>query len=140
MSKKFLNITNHPSINWPEGQMTAARTFGISVEDDPWRVLIDVPHPKIDPYASTEDVYRQVLAFLTDITEQFGPIGQGDVCLVQGEYTFVTALVSVLTNAGVTCVTATTERKVQEYPDGSVRRWFEFVQFRPYILVDALPR
>lgn len=138
--KRFFNITSHPSVNWPENQAIAAKTYDISRDDDPWRELIDLAHPKIDPSASPMDVYNQARKFLDDAKLQYGAIGPDDICLVQGEYTFVTCLVSMLTNAGVTCVTATTERKVQEFPDGSVRRWFEFVQYRPYILVDALPR
>ena len=134
----FFNISNHPSGKWTEKQMVAARTYAT---DGFEREVIDVLHPMLDPMDSGEEILKIAKQFLCDLEAEHG-IEDGDVFLVQGEYVFCMAIVSLLlaqTSKMVTCVSATTERRVSELPDGSCRRWFEFCQFRQYYVAEHLP-
>lgn len=134
----FFNISNHPSGKWTEKQMVAARTYKV---DDVEREIVDILHPVLDPLSSGKEVYNIAQELLCDIDANYG-IEDGDVFLVQGEYVFCMAIVSMLqaqTAKTVYCVSATTERRVSELPDGSCRRWFEFCQYREYVMAEHLP-
>ena len=45
---KFINYTNHPSINWSEAQLQAAKIYG---------EIIDMAFPEIDPHWDESQIY-----------------------------------------------------------------------------------
>ncbi|NPA33859.1 MAG: CRISPR-associated protein [Chlorobi bacterium] len=120
----FINLTNHPSSTWSEEQRREAEGLGGEI--------VDYPFPEVPPEASSEDVVSLAKEIFDDIMGRYGT--EGLVVLVQGEFTLTVALVSLFTKAGVMTVCATTKRVVKENPDGSITRWFQFVQFREYKL------
>jgi len=92
--------------------------------------VVDVSHPEIGPEATTSDVLaaaRELVASLPD--------GHA-YAMVQGEPTFVTAVVALLQARGIIPVASTTERVSDEQtqPDGSVRvvKVFRFRGWREY--------
>jgi hypothetical protein len=114
----FLNISNHPSVNWSEAQTYAALQFA-------GRVL-DLPFPEVPPEVDTPLVYeiaRQTVDSIPDNVTH---------AMVMGEFTLVYALVGLLREKGIIPLTATTIRLVEEFQDGSKLSRFEFVRFREY--------
>jgi len=124
MKKKprlFLNLSNHPSSEWGEEQRKAAEQYG-DIEDMPFpQVDPDADEKKIEELAEriTEEILKKAEAH--DITVHI----MGEMCL-----TF--AVVSRLTTHGIRCVSSTTERIVEQLPDGSKRTKFHFWRFREY--------
>jgi len=118
----FINFSNHPSDRWSAEQRDAAVELGGNI--------VDVPFPNIDPASSLDDVKRTALAYLDKIVNDTSE--ENYVIHVAGEMTFVYCFVSLCQSAGVLCVAATTERVVEENPDGSKTSKFRFVKFRPY--------
>ncbi len=120
----FINLTNHPSSTWGEEQRREAERLGVEI--------VDYAFPDVSPEASSEEVVSLAKEIFDDITSRYGT--EGLVVLVQGEFTLTVALVSLFVRAGIRVVCATTKRMVKENPDGSITRWFQFVQFREYKL------
>lgn len=115
----FINLTNHPSENWSEEQLEAARQYG---------EIVDLPFPIIEPFFTTKDIED-----LADITvDGIKGLDANPIVHVMGEMTFTYAIVTRLKALGVTCVASTTERLVKMMPDGKKVSEFKFVQFREY--------
>lgn len=113
----FINLSNHPSDQWSESQLKAARIYG---------TILDLPFPNITPTDSCENVYALAEDYLIKIKE----LNTG-VVHVMGELTFSFALVSLLQKNGIQCMASTSERIV-EVMDGKKIITFNFVQFRSY--------
>jgi hypothetical protein len=116
----LLNLSNHPSAQWPEKQIQAAKQIYGSVHD--------IPHPEIDPAATADDVLKLAETFYTTIREL-----DPDAIHIMGEHSFCHALIPMLQKVGYPCICSTTRRSVEHISDTEVRRKFEFVQFRSYI-------
>lgn len=117
----FLNISNHPSSNWSAEQIEAA--WQLSGE------IVDLPFPVVDP--AGDETYIAELA--DDLCTKVIEInGQNAVVHLMGEMTLTFALVQRLSIQGITCVAATTQREIMEYPDGRKESIFKFVKFRKY--------
>lgn len=118
----FLNISNHPSSNWSAEQIEAA--WQLSGE------IVDLPFPVVDP--AGDETYIAELAddLCTKVIEIVN--GQNAVVHLMGEMTLTFALVQRLSIQGITCVAATTQREIMEYPDGRKESIFKFVKFRKY--------
>lgn len=114
----FVNISNHPSADWPEEQHRAALDLAGRVED--------IPFPEVGPDWSLrrlEDEADRIAGALPPETTH---------AMVQGEFTLTAALVRRLQQKGIRCLAATTERRVERTEDGREVRSFRFVRFREY--------
>jgi hypothetical protein len=123
----LINLSNHPSKNWDEKQITQAKKqFG---------TIVDMSFPKVDP-AGDEDYIRQlaasyfknVVAIFDECTNEPYP----KVVHIQGEFTFVYAMVKNLTSSGIRCIASTTNRNATENGNGEKIVKFTFVRFREY--------
>jgi len=117
----FINISNHASPKWSAEQLQAAQALGGEIRD--------IQFPNVATLATTADV----LALADGLATQ---VGDGDVAMVQGEFTLVYATIRRLRTRDVRVVAACTERKVQETqkPDGTFEKTaiFVFAGFRDY--------
>lgn len=114
----LINLSNHPSQNWPDNQKVTAQSLFGKVED--------LPFPPIDPKADAESLQATVRDFFDQIV-----VRQPAAVHLMGEMTFTFALVNLLKDAGIPCVASTTERIVTE-EDGKKIVQFQFIQFREY--------
>lgn len=117
--KIFINLSNHPSGEWNEPQLLAAKKLG---------EIVDIPFPQIPPEASTMDVGKIAELYLELITVY------KDIAAVHlmGEMTFTFSLVKLLQRNGIKVLASTTKRNSVNNHDGSRTVVFEFVQFREY--------
>ena len=112
LEKCFINYSNHPSRDWSECQLDAAKEYG---------VIIDIPFPKVDPGDSE-------LANLIDVEFEKlrkASAGKDATIHIMGEMTLCFSLIKKLKSKGIRCVASTTKRNGY----GSN---FEFVTFREY--------
>lgn len=123
----FWNLSHHPSTGWSAAQRDAAlaATQCVEVADWPSRDLL------VDPAADTAAVIAQA----ADICERVLAAGTQHA-MVAGEPVLTWHLVRLLTEAGVHCYAATTERTTREevLPDGGIRKVaeFRFVRWREF--------
>ena len=118
----LLNISNHPSDQWPETQYSAAvEQFG-SVED--------LPFPNVPAQSGIEDVQAQAELLLQRI-KQLKP----DAVFVMGEHTLTYQIVEKLKNAGILALAVTSERIDQRLDAERSIKTFRFHRFRPYFPV-----
>lgn len=116
----FINLTNHPSENWSEEQLSAARQYGD---------IVDLPFPIIEPTFTKADI----LFLVKESTDAIMAIKDGETVVhVMGEMTFTHNLVNALKDAGITCLASTTERNTIMLPDGRKISDFKFIKFREY--------
>ena len=119
----LLNLSNHPAGKWSDSQTkTAKEQFG---------VILDLPFPKIDPSASSDQLLDLADQFILKINEIKKEHQDNITVHVMGEMTFTFALVKKLKTAGIQCIASTTNRLVEE-KEGKKIVQFEFVQFRKY--------
>ena len=118
----FINHTNHPSSRWEEGQRRAAERDGM---------IVDVPFPVIPADGEEEEVRR-----LAEENAHAILAYRPSAVLVQGEFSYTFALVSILKEAGIPTLSACSERHVTERTDENgetVRESrFAFRRFRSY--------
>ena len=118
----FVNHTNHPSANWGEDQMKAAKEYGD---------IVDIPFPNVDPHYGTVEVYELA-------KEEFNKIMEYDprAVLCQGEFVYVCKMAELLKKAGVKVLAACSERVVTETVDENGKdiktSVFTFVRFREF--------
>lgn len=121
--RNFINYTNHPSVNWSEAQRQAAQIYG---------EIMDMDFPEIEPHWNESQVFslayqqaRQIIAL------------KPAAVLVQGEFTFSYALISLLQQAGIrvlaACSQRCTESVINEKQETIRRSVFKFVRFRQYL-------
>lgn len=121
--RNFINYTNHPSANWSEAQRQAAQIYG---------EIMDMDFPEIEPPWNESQVFslayqqaRQIIAL------------KPAAVLVQGEFTFSYALISLLQQAGIrvlaACSQRCTESVINEKQETIRRSVFKFVRFRQYL-------
>jgi hypothetical protein len=122
----LINISNHPSSDWPGNQKNAALiVFG---------EITDIRFPYIDP-ASGPDVIMvvahkyadQCFQQLNNITMEQYP----HAVHIMGEMTFCFTLVSLLQRRGIRCLASTTERIVSQNGNQKSSE-FRFIRFRDY--------
>lgn len=119
----LLNLSNHPSANWPEAQRQAAL--------NQYGEIQDIPFPHIPPDADTDDVRQIVEEYEVRIRKLAVEAPRLTVHLM-GELTFTHMLVNRLQSIGIPCVAGTTERVVTEESNGRKVSHFNFVRFRNY--------
>jgi CRISPR-associated Csx2 family protein len=123
ISGMLINLTSHPSDRWDEKQKEAAR---IAYGD-----IVDIPFPTIQPETDEEYVTSLVDDYMDKIKSTAN--GKSYAVHVMGEMTFTVAMVERLMAVGIDCVASTTERIVEDLPDGRKLTKFDFVRFRHYI-------
>lgn len=117
-TKMLLNLSNHPSANWPHGQWnTAIEQFG-SVQD--------LPFPQINPNANADEIEQLAEEYETKVR-----LLNPSAIHIMGEMTFTYKLVNRLKAIGISCIASTTERTTEE-ENGTKTSVFKFVRFRSY--------
>ena len=120
--QNFVNLSNHPSSKWSEKQLNEAYKYGD---------IVDIDFPSIRAEAGEEEITSLATVYAEQITAL-----QPAAVMCQGEFTFVYALVRLLTARGIPCVAACSARSVMESvdEDGNTKKLavFEFVRFRKY--------
>jgi len=118
----FVNLSNHPSRDWPPEQLTAALQLASPI--------FDILFPSVDPQLDGE-------AFTNLAHSTAGQVfaAGAQAAMVQGEFTMVYALVGLLRQR-IPCYAATTERVVlsQTLPGSVIRKTsdYRFVRFREF--------
>lgn len=115
----LLNLTNHPSGNWPLIQRKTAITI--------YNLIIDMPFPQIAPEMKSGELDLIVNEYEVKIRE-ISPLA----IHIMGELTFTYRLVNRLKAIGYQCIASTTNRIVTEDGTGNKTSTFDFVQFRDY--------
>jgi len=118
----FINHTNHPSSKWGEKQ--TAHAMELCANEG----IADVPFPQIPAGASSDEVQRMA----EDKVHELYFIQGHRTILVQGEMTYVHHFINAAKRLGIYCYAACSERIAEEMPDGSIKKDFQFVQFRQY--------
>jgi hypothetical protein len=124
----FYNISNHPSSKWEYGQLLAARALGGDVRD--------VAFPHVPPMACESQVKELVRDLLSPLLVNRRR-EDGDVFMVQGEFSLTYMATRLLLSVGRKVVVACTDRTVwrRELGEGRVEKtsFFKFVQFREVV-------
>lgn len=116
---QFLNISNHPSSKWCEGQNLATKRLG-------GEAIIDVKFPNVATWWDAEgmaEVAQEILANY-DLDNVTG-------AMVAGEPIMCIAFVRCLQAAGITCYSAASDRVVEEIDGAKISR-FAFMRFREW--------
>ncbi len=114
----LLNLTNHPSTQWPEKQYNYALEL--------YQKVIDLPFPQILP--ALDSASLDVL--VEDYEHKIRQITPHAVHIM-GEMTFTFRLVQKLKAFGIPCIASTTERITEQVGEVKTSK-FQFVQFREY--------
>jgi len=141
----FLNISNHPSNKWSEEQKSAALKL-VADEEACWDgMIIDIPFPAVSPNIGGDDIAKMADEVIDLIRRHFTkeiiqrlltePL-PSPVIHVMGEMGLTFYLVDKLRALGFPCAHSTTERVVEEKPDGTKVSQFRFVKFRFYVGTD----
>ncbi len=128
----FINISNHPSDKWGDGQREAA--LQLSAERNETAIAVatihDIAFPNILPAATEAEVAVLAQQYYQQLISMAVPMQT--VVHIMGEMTFTHYFVNLASQAGFLCVASTSERNTIENLDGSKTIVFNFVQFRPY--------
>lgn len=120
----FINLSNHPSSQWSETQLAAARKIG---------KITDIQFPAIDPDDSPEKIRKTAEGIFKFLRALGKP-----VVMVQGEFTLTYQLVRMLQDAGIRAVVSCSRRVSEEYVDekGATVKVssFRFEGFRDYYI------
>lgn len=114
----LVNVSNHPSANWPTEQLMYAQ------KDFP--KILDIPFPTISPALTLEEMDKLIDEYARKVLA-LNPAAVH----VMGEMTFTFRLVNVLKAQGILCLASTTER-IATVENGVKTSQFKFVQFRSY--------
>ena len=125
----FINLTNHPSSEWSDEQMKAARKYG---------QIVDIPFPRINERATEDEINNLAEKYLATIKSK-GKIHDLTVHIM-GEQTFCYALISKLQKDGIRCVASSTERDTYINEKGQKVSVFHFARFREYLPLRTLSR
>lgn len=117
----FINYSNHPSSNWSQKQLSAAKKLG---------EIVDIPFRSVAPEADSAELERVAGEEFTKILDAAD--GKNAVVHLMGEMTLTYMLVRKLRASGIRCVASTTARRVVENADGTKTSDFDFVRFRDY--------
>jgi len=123
----LINLSNHPSEKWESKQsQEAINTYGI---------ITDLPFPAINPEWTSAEVTKKAELFFNKIGLIFDECAnepKPNAVHIQGEFTFVFQLVTLLKRSGIKCLASTSKRNVEELDNGQKIVNFSFIQFRKY--------
>lgn len=118
----FVNLSNHPSVNWSDKQLAAAHEYG---------EIVDMEFPPISVNSSMDDVMRMAKEYLHKLQEM-----KPDVIFCAGEFCMTFVLVDVLKKNGFHVINTYSGRETVEVknPDGTTTKTshFSFKFFRDY--------
>jgi hypothetical protein len=120
----LINLSNHPSADWPESQRRQALAQ--------YGEIVDLTFPDIPPDWSLERVRALAAEFLQTCVQTTGDPSPPATIHVMGEMTFTYQFVKMAEERGIPCVASTTRRIAEDRDDGTRVSRFEFVRFRPY--------
>ena len=120
----LINLSNHPSKNWCDKQLSeAGKLFG---------VVMDIPFPKINPVWDEDKIKKLADEYFDVCVKKFASFSnENNAVHLMGEFTFAFALVKKLLEHNIICVASTTERIATE-TNGKKISEFKFVRFRDY--------
>ena len=127
----LINLSNHPSEKWTADQIKAASKLYGEVRD--------LPFPAVPTMAGPEDVAAMADEYVAKafaMRDECADDSHAFAVMVQGEFTLTYAIVKRFKEAGVTVVSAVSDRVVSEQVvDGEVRKTtiFRFAGFREYV-------
>ncbi len=113
----FINLSNHPSINWDKDQINASQIYG---------KIIDMPFPAIDPNIDENEIDKITDEYLGKIISL-----KPQAVMCQGEFTFSYSLIKKLLLNNIMVLAACSER-VSTEENGTRVSYFKFVRFRRY--------
>jgi hypothetical protein len=120
----LINLSNHPSENWPEEQKQKALEL--------YQEIVDMPFPEVDPNGDEAYVENLVNDYFCKVQEIKNQTLDEIAVHIMGELTFCFALVEKLSVNGIKCIASTTQRVVKDEGNGKVTKVFRFVRFREY--------
>ncbi|GIV28184.1 MAG: hypothetical protein KatS3mg027_1998 [Bacteroidia bacterium] len=122
----LINYSNHPSNLWPEEQKKAAI--------HQFHQIIDEPFPYINPHDPIDEIKKLAFSEFNKIHNKYNhsPYAMH----IMGEHTYIFLLIQIFLKNHVPCFASTTHRIVTE-KNNIKQSTFQFIQFRPYILIDS---
>ena len=123
----LINLSNHPIDNWDKKQKNIAL--------EKYGAVLDMPFPPVDPEATESNIQELAKEYFGRVTVVFDECAnesKPNAVHIQGEFTFVYAVVSMLLHSGIKCIASTTRRTVDQERNGLKTSVFEFVKFREY--------
>jgi len=117
--RRLINISNHPSSSWSPEQRAD------------WDEIFDLPFPAVPPEWDT----RQVISLAVELGQKVCelssdlPRGEFPCVMVQGEFSLCTILYEIFRGEW-RFFSPTSERLVEELPDGRKIVTFRFVRWR----------
>jgi len=122
----LINLSNHPSAKWQEKQKSLAL--------EKYGHIYDMNFPAVSPLFDKEEVQMLAKELLNKILFIFDT-NRSDLDVnavhIQGEFTLVFNLVTLLKSNGVKCIASTSVRDVEEKSDKKIIT-FKFKKFREY--------
>ncbi len=122
----LINLSNHPYSQWSEKQkQVATENFG---------EVVDLPFPLVDPKATAKQVKLLSVDYFSrvlDLFEKSDNKPKKNAVHIQGEFTFVFHLVTMLKAKNIKCVASTSVRNTKQVGNKKIIN-FNFVQFREY--------
>jgi hypothetical protein len=122
----LLNLSNHPSSEWQEEQISSAI--------ETYHSIRDIPFPNVPPDANENFIQEladryceKCLQILSESTDTNNAVH------LMGEMTFTFALVGKLQNKGAKCIASTTTRKAEQLAQNEKVVTFKFIRFREYL-------
>ena len=129
----LINLSNHPSSQWPSRQKAVSvKLFG---------EVRDIPFPKVDPLADEEyifDLAKEYALKCMDIIKKSNVTGKENAVHIMGELTFCFSTVMLLQQKGITCLASTSVRQAAEKENGEKHSVFSFERFRKYPVIAGL--
>lgn len=122
----LINLSNHPTEKWQEKQKKLAKeTYGI---------LYDIAFPAVPATAThneIQDIAKILFNKIIKILDECANEPLDNAVHIQGEFTLVFTLVTMLKQSAIRCIASTSERNVQDN-GGKKIVIFNFVNFREY--------
>jgi hypothetical protein len=120
----LLNLSNHPSSQWPPEQYAEAiRLYG---------QILDLAFPDIDPTADEQYIDTLAHKYLQQIRDIQQQLQTPITVHIMGELTFCFALITKLKQHNIPCIASTT-RRIANIANGHKTSVFKFVRFRSYL-------
>ncbi len=138
----LINLSNHPSANWPTEQVREVEKL--------YGEVYDYPFPAVPVDFTSDDIVKKAEKIVAEIVDRKDKIEDDSLSaenesdktrnssfavMCQGEFTLTYAIISLLQKAGIEVVSAVSERIVREEKVGEeIRKTavFRFAGFRGY--------
>lgn len=114
----LINISNHPSLEWSEGQQKVAI--------QQFTTIYDIAFPKISPSDTKEQIVELAQSYVKQILQL-----QPKAVHIMGEMNFTFACVTLLKAYNIKCLASTTTRNTMIEESVKISH-FDFIQFREY--------